>query len=86
MDPRLALAIAALAILIALCLPTEAHCFSVWRYHVPQRCGFRAPQPRRIVASPTPPALRMEPSPGAFDLPMIDPDPATTALRERLEP
>ena len=63
----------------------SVHCYSVWRYPHPQRCGFRAPRPRPIVARSAAPVLRVEPSPGRFDLPMIDPDPATTALRELLQ-
>jgi hypothetical protein len=83
-DPRLAVALAILAVLLALCLPAQAHCFSVWRYPFPQACGDRAPQPRRTFARTPAPVLGVEPSPGPVDIPLTDPDPAMMGLRELL--
>lgn len=84
-DPRLAIALAILAVLIALCLPAQAHCFAIWRYPHAQRCETLPPVARieRRMAAPAPRVL--EPSPGpSFDIPTLDADPAMTALRAQL--
>jgi hypothetical protein len=63
----------------------QAHCYSIWRYPQAQRCGGNnRPPVVRIAKRETVPALPPSPGP-SFDLPLTDPDPATTALRERLQ-
>ena len=90
----------AVALALALALATSgsasAHCFAVWRYPRAQRCGITRPPVARIAQRAAAPVLRvLEPSPGpsfgatvdsakSFDLPMIDADPAKTALRAQL--
>ena len=78
------------AVLLALALlPTSAsaHCFSVWKYPHAQRCGGsnRPPVVMSIAKRMTVP-VAAPPTPGpSFDIPLPDPDPLTTALRERLQ-
>lgn len=78
--PSLALALALLP------SSASAHCFSIWKFHEAQRCETNRPPVVRIAQRATVPAGRPKPPPGpSFDLPLTDPDPATTALRERLQ-
>jgi hypothetical protein len=79
--------IAVLAATLAAPSPTWAssRCFSIWKYPEPQRCGITRPPVVRIAKRETVP-VQLPPMPGpSFDLPLPDPDPATTALRERLQ-
>jgi hypothetical protein len=84
------------AVVLALALlpsAASAHCFTIWHFKEPQRCGGgnnRPPVVRSInrvvsiakrAAAPVIPA-RPEPS---FDIPLPDADPATTALRAQLK-
>jgi hypothetical protein len=81
----------ALALAFSLAFPIEsgaaAHCFSVWRYPQAQRCGTNRPPVvriplRRMASMKAVPVL--PPLPGPPDIPLPDPDPATTALRALL--
>jgi hypothetical protein len=72
---------------LAVASPASAqHCYSIWKFHEPQRCGGNnRPPVVRIAKRETVPA-QLPPMPGpSFDIPLPDPDPATTALRERLQ-
>lgn len=64
----------------------QAHCYSIWKYSKPQRCGtINRPPVERTVQRETVPA-QLPPTPGpSFDLPLPDPDPATTALKAQLQ-
>jgi hypothetical protein len=63
----------------------EAHCFSIWHFKEPQRCGITRPPVVRVAKREAVP-VQLPPKPGpSFDIPLPDPDPATTALRERLQ-
>src|ERR1700722_14707275 len=71
----------------------SAHCYSVWRYPhaqagcralpVLRRSGARLDEAQSFVRSPVPAPLKPSPGP-AFDIPLSDPDPLTTALRAKL--
>ena len=76
----------ALLLLALLASPADAHCFSIWKFHQPQRCGtINRPPVERTVQRETVPA-QLPPTPGpSFDLPLPDPDPATTALKAQLQ-
>ena len=66
----------------------QAHCYSVWKFPHAQRCGGsnRPPVVRGIAKRMTAPVVSPSGAPGpSFDIPLPDPDPATTALRERLQ-
>jgi hypothetical protein len=74
-------------VLWSMCGHAQAqHCYSIWKYPRAQRCGGNnRPPVVRIAKRETVPVL-LPPTPGpSFDLPLPDPDPATTALRERLQ-
>jgi hypothetical protein len=78
------------ALLVALALlPTSAsaHCYSIWHFKNAQRCGGSNQSPVvRIAKRMTVPAIAPPQAPGpSFDLPLPDPDPLTTVLRERLQ-
>jgi hypothetical protein len=65
----------------------QAHCYSVWKYPHAQRCGGsnRPPVVMSIAKRMTVPVAAL-PTPGpSFDIPLPDPDPLTTVLRERLQ-
>jgi hypothetical protein len=77
------------ALLVALALlpsTASAHCYSIWKFHEPQRCGGNnRPPVVRIAKRETVPAV-LPPMPGpSFDLPLPDADPATTALKAQLQ-
>jgi hypothetical protein len=76
------------ALLLLALLPTSAsaHCFSVWKYPEPQRCGGNNRPPVVSIAKRETVPVVLPPLPGpSFDILLPDPDPATTALRERLQ-
>ena len=60
----------------------QARCYSIWKFHQPQRCGtINRPPVERTVQRATVPAMAPPQAPGpSFDIPLPDPDPATTAL------
>jgi hypothetical protein len=75
---------AALVALALLPSSASAHCFSIWRYPEPQRCGGNNRPP--VVSIAKRETVPAKPAPGpSFDILLPDPDPATTALRERLQ-
>jgi|HubBroStandDraft_6_1064221.scaffolds.fasta_scaffold43001_9 hypothetical protein len=62
------------------------HCYSIWHFHEAQRCGGNNRPPVVSIAKREPVPAQLPPMPGpSFDIPLPDPDPATTALRERLQ-
>jgi hypothetical protein len=72
---------------LAVASPASAqHCYSIWKFHEPQRCGGNnRPPVVRIAKRETVPVL-YPPTPGpSFDLPLPDADPAMTVLKERLQ-
>jgi hypothetical protein len=77
----------AVLLLALLSSPADAHCFSIWHFHERQRCGGNNRPPVVSIAKrETVPAGTKLAAPGpSFDIPLPDPDPATTALRERLQ-
>lgn len=67
----------------------QAHCYSIWKYPNAQRCGTST-TPRLLLGGiakrAAVPVGRTQPPPGpSFDIPLPDPDPATTALRAQLK-
>ena len=76
----------ALLLLALLSSPADAKCFSIWHYPHAQRCGGNSPPVVRIAKRMTVPAAQPPSQPGpSFDLPLPDPDPATTALKVQLQ-
>jgi hypothetical protein len=77
----------ALLLLALLASPADARCFSIWHYKEPQRCGtINRPPVERTVQRATVPAMAPPQAPGpSFDIPLPDPDPATTALKAQLQ-
>ena len=77
----------ALLLLALLSSPADAHCFSVWHYKNAQRCGGNNQPPVVSIAKrATVPAVAPPHAPGpSFDIPLPDPDPATTALKAQLQ-
>ena len=64
----------------------QARCYSIWKYPHAQRCGGNSPPVVRIAKRMTVPAAQPPSQPGpSFDLPLPDPDPATTALKAQLQ-
>ena len=65
----------------------QAHCYSVWKFPHAQRCGGsnRPPVVSGIAKRMTAPVVSPSKPEPSFDIPLPDPDPATTALRERLQ-
>jgi hypothetical protein len=81
------------ALLVALALlPTSAsaapcHIYSIWHFKNAQRCGGNNRPPVVSIAKrATVPAMAPPQAPGpSFDIPLPDPDPATTALKAQLQ-
>lgn len=81
------------ALLVALMLlPTNAsaapcHIYSIWHFKNAQRCGGNNRPPVVSIAKrATVPAMAPPQAPGpSFDIPLPDPDPATTALKAQLQ-
>ena len=71
---RLAAAIA-LGLVVGLVAPVEAHCFKVWRFPFPQRCGV-SHMHRFVKATAVPVHSAVEPSPGSplVSIPLPDAD------------
>jgi hypothetical protein len=77
---------AALFALALLPSSASAHCYSIWKFHEAQRCGGNNRPPVVSIAKRETVPAQLPPTPGpSFDIPLPDPDPATTALRERLQ-
>jgi hypothetical protein len=69
--------------------PADAHCFSIWKYPNAQRCGATT-IPRLLSGgiakrAAVPVAHPQSPPGPSFDIPLPDPDPATTALKAQLQ-
>jgi hypothetical protein len=77
------------ALLVALALlssPADAKCFSIWHYKNAQRCGGNSPPVVSIAKRATVPVMAPPQAPGpSFDIPLPDPDPATTALKAQMQ-
>jgi hypothetical protein len=76
-------------VLALLSSPADAHCFSIWKYPNAQRCGATT-TPRLlsggIAKRAAVPVAHTQTLPGpSFDIPLPDPDPATTALKAQLQ-
>jgi hypothetical protein len=77
---------AAVLLLALLSSPADAHCFSVWHFKQAQRCGGNNRPPVVSIAKRETVPAQLPPMPGpSFDLPLPDPDPATTALKAQLQ-
>jgi hypothetical protein len=73
-----------LAVLSPTC--ASAHCFSIWHFHEPQRCGGNNRPPVVSIAKRETVPAQLPPMPGpSFDIPLPDPDPLTTALKAQLQ-
>lgn len=56
-------------ILLWLTPHADAHCYSIWKYPTPQRCGVHAAQYKLPPSPPQPPFKVVEPQP-QFDIPL----------------
>ena len=81
-------ALTAIALMALGTQPVSAHCYRVWHFSQPQRCGFiaaHAPLPRPHWPAPPVPAAKLEEPPPDIPLPLLEPFAPAPEGPERLK-